>query len=345
MLAPIPQWLGFTPPEFTEEIILQQLWKNYSLDGKLESLEGEREQNFRFLTSSDETFLVRISHLEEDSAMLDYHALALNHLNNVDRIGVVPKMINTVESKHNAYLGQNKNILRVFSYLPGKPLSQGDVSGLKLALNAGLLLGQTTQQLAKLKKPDISYFMSWDMTNGLLSQDLLWSCAGKDLLKYRSGLLTNTCIPVLAAIKDFRQTFVHNDAHLDNMLRNNNADLTISGLIDFGDAMVTQPICDLAILCLGFADSSQTPEQSIASAAAGYHEQYPLLKQELDVLWSLVLTRELFSLLLFDYKIYHDVSATDYVREARPHMAENLIKLLTLNTDSIRDALFDACKI
>ncbi|MFT7674282.1 MAG: hypothetical protein ACI845_002699, partial [Gammaproteobacteria bacterium] len=38
MLAPIPQWLGFTPPEFTEEIILQQLWKNYSLDGKLESL-------------------------------------------------------------------------------------------------------------------------------------------------------------------------------------------------------------------------------------------------------------------------------------------------------------------
>jgi Ser/Thr protein kinase RdoA (MazF antagonist) len=345
MSAHIPEWLGFTPPNFDKDLIKSQLWNDYRLEGKLESLDGEREQNFRLKTSNDQIYLIRISHLNEDSNMLDHHARVLDQLNKTTLLAAVPKIIKTSTGSDKTYLHGTNNTLRVFSYIIGNTLSGGDVSNPDLASNAGRLLGQITQCLTTLQNSNAPYFMSWDMTNGLISQELLWTSAGPDLLSYRSGILKDVCLPALEAIKSFETTFVHNDAHLNNLLRVNNDDSKISGLIDFGDAMVTHPICDLAIICMGFAESSQSPERSVAAAAAGYHEQYPFTVNELDLLWPLVITRELFSVLLFDYKIYHDVSASPNVRETRPHMAENLINLLQLNADSIRDAVFDTCKI
>ena len=80
-----PDPLESTPPAFGEQAARQILRESFGVDSSsLESLAGERDQNFRVDTASGQRFLLKISNPADDGPILAMQAAALRHIENVD---------------------------------------------------------------------------------------------------------------------------------------------------------------------------------------------------------------------------------------------------------------------
>ncbi len=310
----------------------------------LHPLEGERDQNFRLHTGDGSVYVVKISGDDEDREVVAFQTGALLHIqSNNPELGV-PRVQKTAGEDWHANIGSEANFFRVLTYLAGMPMSCGPLSSAALAGNAGIFLGRIATTLRNYTHPRENYFMPWNMTNGLLDKDEIWSCGGEDIRALESELRPG-CRQTVAALMQQRMQVVHNDAHQDNLLIDNPDSEQVTGMIDFGDLVRTALVCDLAILCLAFAETSSTAETSVANVVAGYHAEYPLLKQEVDLVYETMLTRETLAVLLFDFKIALDASASNYVRESRPGLMRGLLRLRNIGACAFRDAIFDTCKL
>jgi len=336
--------LGFTPPCHPVQSILDVLEQKFALHGLLHPLEGERDQNFRLHAGDGELYVVKISGNDEDRKVVEFQTGALFHIQTHDPELPVPRVRKTIAGDCYACIGNESSLFRVLTYLGGTPMSQGQLSSPALAGNAGVFLGRLVRTLREYSHPRENYFMPWNMTNGLLDEDEIWASGGEDMRALESELRPG-CRQTVAALLQQRMQVVHNDAHQDNLLIANPDSDQVTGLIDFGDLVRTALVCDLAILCLAFAETSSTAEISVANVVAGYHAEYPLLKQEIDLVYEAMLTRETLAVLLFDFKIAHEASASKYVRESRPGLMEGLLRLREIGAGAFRDAIFDSCKL
>jgi len=86
---------------------------------------------------------------------------------------------------------------------------------------------------------------------------------------------------------------IHNDANDYNILVSGRLiqPRRVSGLIDLGDMCAAPRICDLAIAAAYIVLDHPHPEAALAALVAGYHEAYPLLAAEVDMIWPLLRTR------------------------------------------------------
>lgn len=342
---PLADRLGFAPPNFSKDHILERLESCFGLGGQLHPLEGERDQNFRLDTTAGETYLVKISGDNEDRAVVDFHCRALLHLQQEDPALPLPRIVKTLDTRLYTTISAGKNPLRVLSYLPGKPLAAGEPPTTGLAANAGCFLGRVSAALKDFSDPAQGHFMAWDLGNGLLDDDAIWVSGAADIRALESELRPMLKQRVLDRLPGLRRQVVHQDAHQDNLLRAQADSETVLGLIDFGDMIEAAIVCDLAILCLGFVERSTCAQDCVAHAVAGYHSEFPLLAEELDLLFDTMLARETLTVLLSDFKIAHHASASDYIHEARPGLMKSLVKLRKIGAGEFRDAIFDLCKL
>ncbi len=336
---------GFAPPNFNTEQILERLESRFGIGGQLYPLEGERDQNFRLDSTAGETYLVKISGDSEDLAVVDFHCRALQQLQQRDPALILPRIIKTRDAALYAKMQNGDNPLRVLSYLPGLPLAAGAPPTTGLAANAGHFLGRVSAALKGFSDPAQEHYLAWDLGNGLLDDDAIWNSGAADIRALEAALRPLLKRRVLSRLPGQRRQVVHHDAHQDNLLRPHADSETVVGLIDFGDMIKSAIVCDLAILCLGFVERSISAQDCVAHAVAGYHAEFPLLTGEIDLLFDTMLARETLTVLLFDFKIAQNASASDYVREARPGLMKSLVKLRDIGASDFRDAIFDLCKL
>jgi Ser/Thr protein kinase RdoA (MazF antagonist) len=89
-----------------------------------------------------------------------------------------------------------------------------------------------------------------------------------------------TVAPRLATL---RATVIHNDANDWNVLVDSADQDRISGLIDFGDALHAPLIAEIAIASAYAGLDQADPIGAAASIARGFHAEYPLLEEEIDL--------------------------------------------------------------
>ncbi|HEX6892891.1 MAG TPA: aminotransferase class III-fold pyridoxal phosphate-dependent enzyme, partial [Chryseolinea sp.] len=93
-----------------------------------------------------------------------------------------------------------------------------------------------------------------------------------------------------------RKSVNYNDANDYNILvsgKGNN--VAVPGVIDFGDAVCTHTVNELAIALAYVMMHKPDPIEAAIHVIKGYHAQYPLEEKELAVLFTMVLTRLLIS--------------------------------------------------
>ncbi|MEM6700555.1 MAG: aminotransferase class III-fold pyridoxal phosphate-dependent enzyme, partial [Bacteroidota bacterium] len=81
----------------------------------------------------------------------------------------------------------------------------------------------------------------------------------------------------------------YNDAHEHNLLSQNGQQ--VSGVIDFGDALYTETINELAIACAYAAMETNDPIEAAMHVIKGFHRVFPLKKEELEILFSMITAR------------------------------------------------------
>lgn len=99
-------------------------------------------------------------------------------------------------------------------------------------------------------------------------------------------------------LEKLRKSIIHNDGNDWNLLIR---DGEVKGIIDFGDAVHTSLINELAITLAYALFNKKEPLEWAACIIEGYHREYALLEEELDLLYYLIAGRLVTSLCFSSY--------------------------------------------
>ncbi len=280
--------LKVTPEE--AEKILNQL---FHIKGKASFLPGEVDFNFRIQTGHGDGYILKISRVDEDAVYLDYQQQLLQHVEKNGEHLISPKVItdkngNTI-AEHQDEHGNIRKI-RLLSWIPGRIWSKVNpqLDGLRATL--GEQCGLLTNALQGFDHPQAHRDFDWDVAQALWTKQHLdvFDEEESEVLSYFIELFEN-CQDSYAKL---RKSVVHNDANDNNIVVTEDLVATsVSAFIDYGDAIYTQIVNDVAIACAYAIMNHNDPLEAALPIVKGYHSTFPLFEEELEHLYIAIAMR------------------------------------------------------
>ncbi|MFD1314676.1 aminotransferase class III-fold pyridoxal phosphate-dependent enzyme [Namhaeicola litoreus] len=264
---------------------------NFGIEGDLMQLVGEIDANFAVLINGVKTYTLKISPL----AHLDsfkFQTEILKHLPDNDIQLTLPKPIADVKGDFLSESIENdkKYIARLLTWIPGRLMAQVNPILPELLYDLGKKSGEITKKLQNFRDPFDTRKLDWDIAQGTWCENFLdlFEFDQREILQYYLALFREN----LATYKELRKSVVHNDLNENNIIVSyDKIHPQVVALIDFGDAVYTQTINDLAIACAYGMMDFPDPLSSGLTLVKGYHESFPLEENELAHLYCAVAIR------------------------------------------------------
>ena len=93
------KFLGAHPPEFSTDEACAILEMHYGINGEMENLWGERDQNFKVGVTADQGYVLKISNKLEEVTNIDSQIKAMEHLSGHAPNLVIPEVISLLYGK------------------------------------------------------------------------------------------------------------------------------------------------------------------------------------------------------------------------------------------------------
>ena len=167
--------------------------------------------------------------------------------------------------------------VRLLSCVSGKVWSAVNPQLEDLRLSIGSQCGILTKVLQWFKHPEAHYNFELDIAQSLWTKKQLhlFETPEKEILM----LFQKKFEAVQHSYQLLRQSIVHNDPNDNNIIVTTNIEHPkAKAAIDYGDAMHTQTINDLAILCAYGTMGHNDPLEASLAFIKGYHSSFPLLE-------------------------------------------------------------------
>jgi Ser/Thr protein kinase RdoA (MazF antagonist) len=284
--------LAVPAPEIPENEVLDLLIREYGLQGKLTPLVSERDQNFRLDTTQGRQFVVKIANVAEPAQITDFQIQALLHLEASACTVAVPKLVRTSagEVSSNITTADTSNVLRVVSYLPGRPVEE-TVPGPELAYALGQCLADLDRALGDFSHAGESQVLLWDMQRASELRDLMAHVSDPEL-----QAMVNTCLDdfeerAAPQLPELRSQVIHNDLNPGNILITDTEPATVAGVIDFGDMLRAPLIIDVAIAAAYLRSTDDDTLAATQALIAGFDSIVPLEDRECQLLFDLIRMR------------------------------------------------------
>lgn len=283
---------GSGVPSFSEDAVAKLLQHHYDLSGTLKPLDSYSDQNWLLTGSGGQRFVVKIANTHTACIDVEMQNAAMVHLN---KQGIaVPTALPNVDGKEITDVqgeGEQMFLMRLLTYLPGDFYADCGPSshGVALWRSLGAYLAKVDNALEDFNHPGAARFLDWDLAYGygICQQKKLALSEGERarvdyfLDYYHSSVLPRT--------PDLTKTVIHNDANDYNLLIDDRkAPTSITGLIDFGDMVLSHTVNELAIACAYAMLGQDDPITVMATITANYHALRPLTDTEISVLFGLV---------------------------------------------------------
>jgi len=280
-----------TTPDFSLDAAAALLNQHYGLAGRLSPLASERDQNFKVETSEG-TFILKIVNAAEPSMESDFQTALLAHLGTHAGDLPVPHIRPTLSGESLATTTSahgTAHRVRLVSWVEGEPLAETGRSDAALE-SLGRMLGRFDAALKGFMHPGALRDLDWDIRTAGRSANRLSHVTDADDRALVERFLKRfaTIAPRLATL---RAAVIHNDANDWNVLVDAANHDRISGLIDFGDALHTPVIAEVAIAAAYAGLDHADPIGAAAAIIRGFHAEYPLLEEEVDLLFDLIAAR------------------------------------------------------
>lgn len=310
---------GFTPPVLSDDEVSSIAAERYGLVGTQDRLRGERSHNTLFTTVDGDRFVLKIASADEPVTTIDFHARALVHLEHRAPSLPIARMRPSIDEELVPVLERSgrRHGMRLVSFLPGHTFDDGQSVSDAGLRQVGALVGQLSTALADFTHPADGQFMPWDMANGLIVDEELWSGLADDARELL-GPMRPRLERALDAMATLPRQVIHNDAHVGNLLRSDPASDVATGVIDFGDLVRTVTVADLGVTGASLAPHQIDPVAALASLAAGFHEHRPMSPVEARSVPELVLCRLALSTLMTDHQMAHAPHIADSIAAERP---------------------------
>lgn len=265
--------------------------KLYGLKGIINLLPGELDFNFK-ISSKNESYILKISRPNVDKDYIDFQNQLLNHISNQKSIlspKIIPDKNGNDFSQINDEAG-NLRFVRLLTWVDGRVWSNVNPQKENLLFSLGEQAGNLTNAFQGFDHPLAHRNIDWDLAQAN------WTKAYLNLFTQKQQkILThflNRFEKIQALYNSLRKSIVHNDANDNNIIVSNDLiDPNIKTIIDYGDAVYTQIINDLAIAIAYAVMQKPDPLQASLSIVKGYHKAFPLIEDELSLLHNLVAIR------------------------------------------------------
>ncbi|MGF9763187.1 aminotransferase class III-fold pyridoxal phosphate-dependent enzyme [Microvirga sp. 0TCS3.31] len=276
-------------PTFSSAEALGYLRAHFGIEGELTPLPSERDQNFLVETADGQKLTFKIMNAAEPLSAIEFQTALLRHLRSGDPGLAVPSILPTVNGQDFALIdsASGRHAVRLVSYLPGCPLAEeGKTPEILNAL--GRLLGQLDRALASFGHPGAHRSFDWEIRTTPLSRERLHAVTDPEQRRLVEKALDVYDARIAPVLKHLRCGVIHNDANDWNVLV---ADGRVNGLIDFGDAVHSPLVAELAVACTYAMLDEVNPIEAAAQIVSGYHAEYPLQDAEFAVILDLIMAR------------------------------------------------------
>ena len=282
---PAPQFSAVDAEKLAKEL--------FGVTASAIALDSERDCNYRLKTETDAGWILKIVNASEPKVESEFQTALLHHLAKANAELTVPFLKPSLSGDvlaSTVAIGGEKHALRLVGWLPGTPLAQVPRT-FNLMRNLGRSIGELDYALQGFIHPGALRELDWDLRHAGRARTRLHFVrdAGKKELLDR--FITRFEKLVSPKLPTLRAQVIHNDANDWNVLVDKNDNEKIAGLIDFGDAVHTVLIAEVAIACAYAALDMDDPIGAAAALTAGFHEKYPLKPEEIDLLFDLIAMR------------------------------------------------------
>lgn len=265
----------------------------YGIDGQAQRLATEKDDTFRIRTV-DSTFILKIANPAENEAEIDMQISLLDFLQERHPDLSVPRVVRTKDALPCGQYRQADGVsrtVRLMTYLDGTPLSDV-VADPALRSEVGSILARLRLAMTEFSHPADSRTLLWDVRHLMTLEPLLDVVIDADQKKSLVRAMDRFS-SLQPRIEQCRRQVVHNDFSRSNVVVGGTARKSVTGVIDFGDAIRTAIAVDVSTAMLNQlrSDRSQDILADGFELLQGYLAIADLTDEELSLIPHLTMAR------------------------------------------------------
>jgi len=332
------------PPRFNPGIIPKILAKHYNIEADVTPLSSDIGQNFLVKANTNNPFIFKISNPSERLSMLEAQNAVLDFLDKKNLKFEIPRLIENTEKKKIVSLQDSKGNTfhaRLFNFIRGQFLADIADPPKLLLEDIGAKVGMIDRSLHAFYHPGVYRYWHWDLKNIADLKKIIGDIknpAKKRLVEYFLLQFETEVGPLFSSL---RQSLIHNDLNDHNILIDPDSNKCV-GLIDFGDMVYSCTIFDLAVALAYIMLQKNEPLETAVPVIKEYHKQYPLKKEEIEVLFYAICARLCLSVTMSAYQQQQQPD-NEYLTISEKPAWDLLEILISTNPIKAADTFTEAC--
>ena len=261
-----------------DNVFIETCMSQYGITGKSSPLPGEIDYNYLIVSEEGSKYILKISRLGYHPEEFDFQEKLLLHLTQSGEECNFPTLISNIENKKVTTIhdddGQLRKV-RLYSWIEGVLWSSYYPKSDHLLYSLGVEAGKLTYSLSGFNHPFAARSFDWnlDQAEWIKNYFHLFTDEQKQTLQY----FTNKYKKAKTNLGLLRKSVIHNDVNDNNiLLHTNGTEAKVKAIIDFGDAVYSTTINDLAVAVTYSIMGKHDPLRASLMIVKGYHSSFLL---------------------------------------------------------------------
>ncbi len=275
-------------PSFTATEALAAAAEEFGIRGSVAPLPSERDQNFLLTRENGGKHVLKIANLGDAPELLDFQNQAMRRVRLAAPDCGVQELVRSLAGADIAAIRnprtRTSHCMRLLTWLDGEVLARSASRGPALFASIGAGLARIDAALRDFSHPAMHRVLQWDLRRAGMARE------NAGLLPQRRRACVERHFSRWEGIdwSALRHSVIHGDANDYNVIVGAGR---MTGLLDFGDAVYSATVCELAVALAYSMLGEERPLTAAAQVAGAYHRLYPLSGTERNALFPLVLSR------------------------------------------------------
>ena len=291
-------------PSVSEETAARLVLEHWGVDGRARECGSERDRVFEIADGPADAPEVRgylkVSNALEDRAVLAEEAALLAALSESQSCFALPCWRPMTDGHAGARglvertIDGRRHFVRFLDPVPGIPLDRFRPHGAELRKQIGRLVGILNRSTPGVEGADRP--MIWDLRGAdALIRENLGAVGDPARRKILDRILERHAAFVAPRAAGLRESLIYNDANPANIHvdpgRMRDGAPHILGVVDFGDAIRSWTVADLAVACAYAGLGTRDPVGAFCDVTRGYAAECDLTEAEADIVYELARLR------------------------------------------------------
>jgi Ser/Thr protein kinase RdoA (MazF antagonist) len=333
--------LSTSAPRLSPEAVTALARRLYGIEGSVEPLAGERDQNCLVQAADGSRYVFKISNPSEPASVVDFQIAALDHIARAAPDLPVPRVVRTLEGRTHETIALADGMptrVRMLSYLDGIQIRETvRTAGQRRAMGQGL--ADLNRALQGFSHPGAKHDLLWNVSTAHRLAAKLDGIVDAPRRALAAQFMRRFTDHVLPHLPSMRSQVIHNDYHLYNVLVAPDDQARIVGIIDFGDMLHAPLVGEVATAAAFHMAGNADPFEGPAQFVAAYHATLPLTEVEQEIVADLMATRHLITALISEWRAARYPENRAYIMRHNPAAWEALSQLADLSRPTARDRL------